>query len=63
MPSSLATFPMVRKRLKCMVISTRMRNADQLVKTFAKAVRQRDGEKQLESLLHAIDPRVGQSSG
>lgn len=54
-------FPRGQKSLRSMVISTRLRNSDQLVKTFAKAVRQRDGEKQLETLLHAIDPRVNKA--
>jgi len=31
---------------------------DELVKTFAKAVRQRDGEERLEGLLRKVDPRV-----
>ena len=33
-------------------------NQDDLVKTFAKAVRQRDGEEKLEGLLRKVDPRV-----
>ena len=46
------------KELRCRIISTRSRSSEELVKTFARAVRQRDGEARLESLLRAVDPRI-----
>ena len=33
-------------------------SSEELVRTFARAVRQRDGEEKLERLLRAVDPRV-----
>jgi predicted ATPase len=44
--------------LRCRVISAQSRNPGELVKTFSRAVRQRDGERQLEELLRSVDPRV-----
>ncbi|PWU15895.1 MAG: hypothetical protein C5B50_14375 [Verrucomicrobia bacterium] len=49
------------KPLRSQVISVRAPDSDQMVKTFAQAVRQRDGEHQIESLLRTVDPRVSKA--
>ena len=55
--ATLWSRPSQRKQLT-RVIPVQHHSPDQLVKLFAPAVRRKDGEERIETLLREVDPRI-----